>query len=209
MASQTYNDDEEKKEQECQRTGATADFWTSIGEATVYVVVYFLPSQVSRYVLVFIAVASTIVVAVISATYRQQDLLHKDELPDADRVGEGGKRRSTLRISNAAEADTLLTSGGSSWADTRRKWCSCEEASMPYRALQCVYVVAAVAVCAGLTGLCGDVQVHPWCPGVLHQFHDLHPLHALPTAAAVPCRGDVATQHQRGVGAAIRCARCL
>ena len=162
--SQTYKDDEDKKEQECQRTGATADFWTSFGEAAAYAIVYFLPGQWSRYVLVIIAVASTMIVAFISATYRQADLLHDVEgeadvradgtsSVDTRKASDSGKRKtSMIRVSNAAEGESLLNDETPSCRDQVRYYCNCScRPGSPMRDLfKCVVVAQGSVLC----GLC-------------------------------------------------------
>lgn len=71
---QCFKDDEDKKEQECQRTGGTADFWTSAGEIVCYAIVYFIPDTIGRYALVIMAVSNTVIVAIICLTYSSSDL---------------------------------------------------------------------------------------------------------------------------------------
>ena len=115
---QVFADDEERKEQECQRTGATADFWTSLGEGVAYCVVYFMPPRSSRIALVMMAVASTVLVAMLAATYRISDLA--DDVPVKHNL-------ATASTTASSEHTALLASRGVGSEAT--PCCSCRRGS--------------------------------------------------------------------------------
>lgn len=117
-----FADDEERKEQECQRTGATADFWTSLGEGVAYCVVYFMPPRSSRIALVMMAVASTVLVAMLAATYRISDLA--DDVPANAPDKHNPAPASTT---TSSEHTALLASGGVGSKAT--PCCSCRRGS--------------------------------------------------------------------------------
>ena len=120
---QVFADDEERKEQECQRTGATADFWTSLGEGVAYCVVYFMPPRSSRIALVMMAVASTVLVAMLAATYRISDLA--DDVP-ANNVPVK-HNLATASTTASSEHTALLASRGVGSEAT--PCCSCRRGS--------------------------------------------------------------------------------